>query len=68
MIRYGHIYDDNLCKQFGSRSCPIKMSGLIWIQPDTRMYESRIICSLRYLLTHISLASYFVGHRQTAQS
>ena len=44
------------------------MTGQIWIQPDTLMHESRIICSLRYLLTHISLASYFVGHRQTAQT
>ena len=54
MLIYGHIYDDDLCILFGSRSCQKKMSGVIWIQTDTVMHENRIFFSLRYLLRAIS--------------
>ena len=68
ILWYGHIYDDNLCKQFGSRSCPIKILGLIWIQPDI------ISCRrIEWIFIEIYIYPYksivlFVGHRQTAQT
>ena len=70
MLWYGHKYDNNLCKQFGSRSCPIKMLGLIWIQSDTLMHENRIIFFIEISINPYkpSVLSFFVGHRQTVQT
>ena len=65
---YIFCVDDNLCKQFGSRSCPIKMQGLIWIRLDTLMHEIRINFFIEISINPYKPSVLFVGHRQTAQT